>query len=207
MSAVFISANEVKELLTGSKAKSQHESQDPFGYGLAYPLLVEGVKLLRSGEKPLTQASLTVFLHMAYGWMPKILRTPLDEPLMDQDVQDFNALIGAISISEVPEAVSVITRLKRLTNNSTVGLSKALHFLNPETYPMWDSRLINVIVPGVSNAHAFAQNAENYIAYLTAVTDWLNDGDVRELAKSMAKGQVTDRRALEFALFLSGKPD
>lgn len=91
-----------------------------------YPSLIELGKLV--GTVSPTALALAV-----YGWMPRILRS-----------DEFGSFdIAAVRTAKLSDAQLIITGLPKfgLLNNSWVGTSKFLHFLNPEVFPIWDSHI------------------------------------------------------------------
>lgn len=57
--------------------------------------------------------------------------------------------------------------LKKVVNNSIVGVSKLLHFISPEVYTIWDSRVASYLeVKDINNV----QNFCNYLEYCHVVS-------------------------------------
>lgn len=60
--------------------------------------------------------------------------------------------------------------LKRSFNNSLVGVSKLLHFINPRVYAIWDSRVFSFLFPDI-RAHKYrVEDPDLYLCYL----DWID---------------------------------
>jgi hypothetical protein len=77
---------------------------------------------------------LIIAANFAYGWMPTTLRFKSDR--FDEAVILLNrAKAGELLTDED------LWCLIHLINNSMVGVSKLLHFVNPEQYAIWDSRV------------------------------------------------------------------
>lgn len=81
----------------------------------------------------LTEKDLVIGANFSYGWMPTILNFKS------------NNYIRAVSIlNEAKYGKRLVKEdlllLKGLINNSLVGVSKLLHFINPDEYAIWDSR-------------------------------------------------------------------
>lgn len=89
-------------------------------------------------KSQLTEQDLVVGANFTYGWMPTILNFKSDE---------FTEAVLIINKAKQSERISTenIQTLKRLINNSLVGVSKLLHFINPEVYAIWDSRVCNFL--------------------------------------------------------------
>lgn len=54
------------------------------------------------------------------------------------DAQDWNECIKSDCLEK-----AFVERVSWLTNNSVVGASKLLHFLNSQKYPIFDSKVYN----------------------------------------------------------------
>ena len=74
-------------------------------------------------------------ISMVYGLMPTAMN------LRRGDMEPFLAPLNALRDTGQRLAPEELNGLKVLVNNSIVGTSKLLHFLAPEVYPVWDSRI------------------------------------------------------------------
>lgn len=74
----------------------------------------------------------------AYGWMPTILKS-CDPSRFNQD----SPISKVRSVSTREEGAHLIDVMddEAPVNNSWVGTSKFIHFLNPDMFPIWDSRV------------------------------------------------------------------
>lgn len=101
--------------------------------------------------------------YMAYGWMPTICKK------FNDDVLNSDGWIKACQSKDVELVTKAISNLDNAPfNNSWVGTSKVLHFINPNVVPIWDSRVRNTIVhTGLHNARTlYTNNKDAFIAYL-----------------------------------------
>lgn len=80
--------------------------------------------------------SLVISSYFTYGWMPTILKKFNSTHNSDVVITVLNKVKNHTKIvnDEYRELVSCI-------NNSIVGVSKILHFINPTDYPIYDSRI------------------------------------------------------------------
>jgi hypothetical protein len=76
--------------------------------------------------------------NFVYGWMPTILNYKSDQ--ISECISLLNRVKSGESLSEIQ-----LTTLKSTINNSIVGVSKLLHFIDPNVYAMWDSRICNFL--------------------------------------------------------------
>jgi len=103
-------------------------------YILSYPHILSYF----SAKATFDPADMVRGAHMVYGWMPTVLELYLEPP--NPDLAAGAALLtrakgtGALSDQE-------ITSLAGLVNNSLVGASKLLHFVAPDQFAIWDSKI------------------------------------------------------------------
>jgi hypothetical protein len=160
-------------------------------YLRTYPQLLRSTALL---AKEMGEDALPAIAHMAYGWMPTILKKFSDSqpgivgPATEcRSFEDASALIQSLDDSPI--------------NNSWVGLSKVLHFVNPDFFPIWDSR----VATHFSLKNAYQVNKKNhFLEYLTFVEENRKSDAVKRVREAFAKEagySVSDVRACEFILF------
>lgn len=87
-----------------------------------------------SDKDTLTEQDLVIGANFTYGWMPTI---------MNFKSNNFEESLNILNKAKLTERISTdeILALKSLVNNSLVGVSKLLHFVNPSVYAIWDSRV------------------------------------------------------------------
>ena len=103
-------------------------------YVQAYPLLLKSTKILC---KKLEWKAIPVIANLAYGWMPTIPKN------IKFDEQHNKEILKAYKIGTSDDPVKFIEDLSKKPpiNNSWVGSSKVLHFINPEMFPIWDTNV------------------------------------------------------------------
>ena len=82
--------------------------------------------------------SLVISSYFTYGWMPTILKNFDVEDNVSSPIENFNKVKMDIEIDDAE-----YMNLVKCINNSIVGVSKLLHFINPSQYPIFDSRIKN----------------------------------------------------------------
>jgi hypothetical protein len=92
--------------------------------------------------------------HFTYGWMPTIIELKNDN------------IDGLLKIlNEVKKGKRLcseeLNQLRIGINNSLVGSSKLLHFINPNNYAIWDSRVYKYL----TNLEPYDYRINNYEAY------------------------------------------
>ena len=100
-------------------------------YIKTYPEFIQYFKNISN----ISKHNLVISSHFVYGWMPTIIELKFQD--MEGGVLKSlnNAKNGAML------TVGELELLKSTINNSLVGLSKLLHFINPADYAIWDSRI------------------------------------------------------------------
>lgn len=112
--------------------------------------------MLEFAERNKTKIDETTLIglaHMAYGWMPTMIQN-----ISIKDFSDWECSITTGSLDKM-----FLMNVMSLTNDSIVGASKLLHFLNPDLYPIYDSRVYKTILG--KEKHNYSKDVENYICY------------------------------------------
>lgn len=130
-----------------------------------------------------------------YGWMPTILRSlEISDRQLEfvRRAKDINSAIEVVRDFDAPPV-----------NNSWVGSSKFLHFLNPSVFPIWDSHIARAF--GWARRDQY-ENPTRYIAYMTAMRDLLplceeSTSQTIGRIKIQFEYEVSPLRALEFLIF------
>ena len=103
-------------------------------YILSYPHILSYF----SGKTTFDAADMVCGTHMVYGWMPTVLElypeTPNDDLAAGATILTKAKDTGVLSDEE-------ITSLASLVNHSLVGASKLLHFVKPDCFAIWDSKI------------------------------------------------------------------
>jgi len=159
-------------------------------YLRTYPALIKSTAIL---AKEMGEDALPAIAHMAYGWMPTILKKLSDSQ---------PGIVGpATECRSFEEASELIKSLEDSPiNNSWVGMSKVLHFINPEFFPIWDSRVAKHFDLKITQVN----KKNHFLEYLTFVAKHRNKDEVKKVREAFAKEagyEVTDVRACEFILF------
>ncbi len=110
---------------------------------------------------------LVVGAHMVYGRMPTMLR------LNTKKVDTILLLVNHIKNGATVNIENLIM-LQEMLNNSMVGTSKLLHFLAPERFAIWDSRIFRYIAGG--NRPTQIGKAVNYFEYLEHINELISEG-------------------------------
>lgn len=157
----------------------------------SYPEFLQYFTTLERIEKH----HLIISAHFVYGWMPTIVHLNLEET--DQILLLLNHVKSGTRLKEYE-----INMLKSFINNSLVGLSKLLHFINPAEYAIWDSRIFRYLTHKKSQYGI--DKAENYLGYLTKMKELSNHESYPRLHTMIEKHfnySLTPMRAIEILMF------
>jgi hypothetical protein len=137
--------------------------------------------------------------HFTYGWMPTILNLKGDSTDFDLAVQILNAVKRGL----LPPRAEALRLLQSIVNNSLVGVSKLLHFIRPDLYPIWDSRVYKYI-NGKPASQQIAK-VDNYMAYYDNCREIIEEErfkSVHRLMNGKIGYEVTAFRAVELVMFV-----
>lgn len=139
--------------------------------------------------------------HMAYGWMPTILKLYPDQKNIDlpkaAKLLTEGKTNGYLTAEQLEELASLV-------NKSLVGASKLLHFVAPANFAIWDSKVYS-FVHGERPHNYSVNDAKKYLDYLNLLTNLSKDARFANFyfsVKSKLGYEVTPFRALELVMFL-----
>ncbi|OLF53019.1 DUF6308 family protein [Pseudomonas chlororaphis] len=180
-------------------------------YMRAYPALLHASKTLATAHH--NSADLLLQLSaMCYGWMPRVAR--VNAKHLDQAS---HALASALTSPTVIDKQPMQDLANSL--HSVVGASKLLHFVRPDLYPIWDSKVARTwAATGNKPSNSYMSNINHYRAYLRDIEQLIAAADFAGFYQdfNQAYGRRLDRldiapytlskvRAVEAAAFeLSG---
>lgn len=140
--------------------------------------------------------------HMVYGWMPTILDLYIgDENLsLDQLVFICNQAKNGVLLNK-----SELESIASVVNNSIVGASKLLHFVNPNVYPIWDSKIYTFVYEKKPYSYR-VNDVSLYVEFIDTLSELHNSPDFNFFHDSVNKKigyDVSPVRALELIMFLN----
>lgn len=189
-----LTKEKIWSLLDQNPLTDDFERQD--SYFETYPIFIDYFKNL----KKITYDEAVIGAHAVYGWMPTILT------LHEESKKAIPDLLNDAKKGEKLKEEHLET-LKNWMNNSIVGVSKLLHFINPELYPIWDSN-INGILFDAKNGYK-TNDIDRYIEYRTVMLDCIKDERFQKLfsKKENPFNPEPDTliRKIEMNLFYIGK--
>ncbi|MBK0380044.1 DEAD/DEAH box helicase family protein [Mucilaginibacter segetis] len=174
-------------------------------YMVSYHAFLNYFKIIADRKGEIRKDDLIIGINFTYGWMPTIFsfkNDDFDYPLHILNQVQQGAIIG----------IKEFNALKSLFNNSIVGTSKLLHFINPEQYAIWDSRVCR-FATGRNNVYQSQVNNTEYFNRYLNLSRLLSSEPLFEyeiyqpFCKKLNEYQqktipVTPLRVLELLLFL-----
>ena len=160
-------------------------------YLLSYPYFLNYFQNLES----INLENLVIGISFTYSWMPTILKA-LNLKNTEKVVFILNEVKKGKLIDE-----QQLTTLKTTFNNSLVGTSKLLHFINPKQYAIWDSRVFRFLNDVEPHKYRL-EKPRAYIEYLNLIEELKNEKAFTaffELMKQKVGYDITEYRALELA--------
>jgi hypothetical protein len=150
-----------------------------------------------AGRNEITEQDLVIGSNFTYGWMPTILNFKSD---------DFDLAVAALNRAKATARISNadLMVLKGLINNSLVGVSKLLHFINPQVYAIWDSRVCNFLT-GKSHKQK-VEKIELFWSYLDLCERVVQNPEFEQIHRSFANRlgyAISPMRIPEQIMFLS----
>ncbi len=97
--------------------------------------------------------------------------------------------------------------MKGLFNNSIVGTSKLLHFINPEVFAIWDSHVYRYLME-MEPYNYRIEDCELYLKYLDFCRLVAQRVEFDQVHKSICERvgqQMTKMRTAELVMYLNGK--
>lgn len=139
--------------------------------------------------------------HMVYGWMPTILHIHIDDTI------NISAIIQTLNDAKNGTEFSLnnIYNLSKIINNSVVGASKLLHFISPNKFPIWDSKVYSFIHDKKPHNHR-VNNVKNYQAYVQLLKKYSRKPEFEKFHNSVQEKigyEVSPLRSLELIMFLN----
>ncbi|KPQ01685.1 hypothetical protein [Marinobacter sp. HL-58] len=165
-------------------------------YLLSYRDLLEHFE----GINHLTSKDLVVGAHMVYGWMPTIVH--LNKK--DSDPDETLHILQSIKNGNTDLSEDHLITIKHYINNSVVGASKLLHFIRPDQYPIWDSKIFE-FTHRRERQQYLVNNPATYLQYRAKMLELEQQPGFPRLhafVNSKLGYEVSGLRALELVMFL-----
>ena len=163
--------NLVFDNILGESLKFTPPTED--SYIKTYPEFIQYFKNISN----ISKHNLVISSHFVYGWMPTIIELKF---------QDMEGVLKSLNKAKNGAMLTVgeLELLKSTINNSLVGLSKLLHFINPADYAIWDSRIYRYTTDKKSSYGI--GNTQLYLNYLSKLNEIESHVDFNEIKKNIS---------------------
>jgi hypothetical protein len=184
------SNKEIIEQLTNIANKFDSTKEN---YLLSYPHFLNYFNKLDT----INIENLVIGISFTYSWMPTILKS-----IKLQNSEKVLSILNEVKNGQKINEKQLAT-LKEAFNNSLVGTSKLLHFINPKQYAIWDSRVFRFL--NNEEPHKYKlEKPKTYIEYIEFIENLKNEKTFEvfyKLMKQKVGYEITEYRALELAFF------
>lgn len=185
--------SQIKEIIEHSSCLELNNLEDK--YNKSYQCFCE----FFTSKNIITEQDLIIGANFTYGWMPTILNFKSSE---------FETCITILNKAKLSTRISTseLTTLKGLINNSLVGTSKLLHFINPEVYAIWDSRICHFLTG--KSYKSKVEQVELFWSYLDLCDTLVLEKEfkaIHEKYKQKIGFNVSPLRTAEQIMFISSK--
>lgn len=236
----------LQELRDVVKSFPKMDPKSYYFYNVAYKSLKNFTRdYIEYKDRECKEIDVLALAHMVYGWMPTILNvdkinTEQDEQSDEVWFEKFNDAVEnfKLNFNEIrtvkenfgdekfqQRLQSIIENTKIITNNSVIGASKLLHFINPSFFPIYDSRVFHAIrklyfrvnecdcksAENKKEDWNTVDNIRKYNSYIAMILRWCNNKEALiEIRDKLNKEKyidddATDIRVFEVALFVYGR--
>ena len=162
-------------------------------YLIAYPEFLNYFNNVQT----ITFHEMVIGINFSYGWMPTIFDFRSDR------FNDGLVILNNAKAGVLPSNDELLV-LKKLFNNSLVGTSKILHFINPIIAPIWDSKVCFYLT-GKGNYNDLTK-PDLYLEYVKYCQLLINDSQFDNIL-SHVENQVgynmTPMRIVELIMYSS----
>jgi hypothetical protein len=164
-------------------------------YDFSYPEFLKYFKNIRN----ITKHNLIISINFTYGWMPT---------KFDFRSDNFKEAINILNQAKKGEILKSeqLEILKALFNNSLVGTTKLLHFINPNKFAIWDSRVYRYLT-GEEPYNYRIGKCDTYLLFLKFCKILTHDKKYEKAHISICNKlgySMTKFRTAELIMYLNG---
>ena len=157
----------------------------------------------------ITNHNLIIGISFTYSWMPTVLKC-IDSGSLENAVKLMNKVRSKEDITKVE-----LETIMKCTNNSLVGASKLLHFIAPDRYAIWDSKVCQYYSNAKPSANLNKQ-IDTYFDYLRECRELTAEPEYEAIhlqvcktleEKAGVKYEMSKMRTVELIMYYSGFKD
>ena len=147
----------------------------------------------------ITKHNVIIGINFTYGWMPTIFdfRSEISDLVID--------ILNRAKEGKIP-CENELDILKKCFNNSLVGTSKLLHFINPNIFAIWDSRVFYYLTKEKPYQYRI-DNYKSYLDYLEFCKYLTSKPEYSVIHNSVVQKvgyKMTKFRTIELIFYLNG---
>ena len=149
--------------------------------------------------RKITRHNVIIGINFTYGWMPTIFN------FRSNEIDIVIYILKKAKQGIIPDEAQLDT-LKRCFNNSLVGTSKILHFINPKIFAIWDSRVFRYLTEREPHQNII-NNYKSYLDYLEFCKYMTEKPEYHKIHESIIKKvgyEMTKFRTLELVMYMKG---
>jgi hypothetical protein len=163
-------------------------------YIISYPVFLKYFKKLPK----ITKEELIIGINFTYGWMPTTFKFKNSIDELDRVVELLNKARSRTVLS-----FEELELMKSCLNNSTIGLSKLLHFVNPKLYPIWDRKVCYYLYKSKKRI----ESCHSYLCFLDFCRYITNENGFAPIKSSIENKvgyKMSAIRTAELVMFYNG---
>jgi len=167
-------------------------------YKISYPHFLKYFE----DKANIDEHNLIIGINFVYGWMPTIFN------YCSASFKDALVILNRAKQGYIPTK-SELDSLKGLFNNSLVGTSKLLHFINPECFAIWDSKVYKYLTKNNANQNSISKS-ESYLAYLEFCKELTEKEEYKKIHSQVCNAvgyEMTKFRTAELIMFSTKNDD
>ena len=142
---------------------------------ISYPEFLRYFEEIRTIDRH----NLIIGINFTYGWMPTIF------DFRSSKFTEAIEILNRAKEGSIP-SINELNILKELFNNSLVGTSKLLHFINPKVFAIWDSRVYYYLTRQKAHDYRIG-NPILFLAYLDFIHSITSDEKYDEIHREIVK--------------------
>lgn len=147
----------------------------------------------------ISKHNLIIGINFTYAWMPTIFNFKSNK--IDQSIIILNSAKNGYRPNKTE-----LELLKECFNNSLVGTSKLLHFINPEVFIIWDSRIYRYLKNEAPHKYR-VENINSYLDFLKFSDYIIKNEEYSEIHNSLENKvgyKMSKHRTLDLIMYLNG---
>ena len=195
--------NDTKKVLSSMQNAKNNNNYDWINQ--SYPHIIK----FFNNKKKFNDHDVIIGCYIIYGWMPTML-----DNFNVYNNNNFTRFLNRAKKHNQNRrfASQDIESIASYINNSIIGASKVLHFINPDVYAIWDSRVFKYLHKNnlgfVKYMNSSPRRSKLYIRYLGLIKELSKDTMFNKNKISFEKiinYPITNNRFAEYIMYFHGE--